>query len=55
MTASAATPCGPSPATAWGRFNELLPAELLSDLDPKAAQAACAPWVVTWLLVFQRL
>jgi hypothetical protein len=32
-----------------------LPAKLLNDLDPKAAQAAYTPWVVTWLLVYQRL
>jgi hypothetical protein len=28
---------------------------LLNDLDPKAAQTAYTPWVVTWLLVYQRL
>jgi hypothetical protein len=28
---------------------------LLNDLDPKSSQAAYTPFVVTWLLVFQRL
>jgi hypothetical protein len=28
---------------------------LLNDLDPRAPQAAYTPWVVTWLLVYQRL
>jgi hypothetical protein len=55
MTASAATPSDPGPPTAWDLFAKLLPAKLLNDLDPRAAQAAYTPWVVTWLLVFQRL
>src|SRR5215472_2184994 len=55
MAASAAIPAAPQPATAWDLFNKLLPPRLLNDLDPKAAQAAYTPWVVTWLLVFQRL
>jgi hypothetical protein len=55
MTPAAATPCDSSPTTSWDLFHKLLPAKLLNDLDPKAAQAAYTPWVVTWLLVFQRL
>jgi hypothetical protein len=45
----------PAPRTAWELFQRLLPPRLLNDLDPKAAQTAYTPWVVTWLLVFQRL
>jgi hypothetical protein len=36
-------------------FRRLLPADILNDLDPKAAQTAYTPFVVTWLLVYQRL
>jgi hypothetical protein len=39
----------------WQLFRQLLPAKLLNDLDPKASQTAYTAWVVTWLLVFQRL
>lgn len=39
----------------WQLFAKLLPPKLLNDLDPKAPQTAYTPWVVTWLLVFQRL
>jgi IS4 transposase len=45
----------PAPRSAWELFQQLLPPRLLNDLDPKAAQTAYTPWVVTWLLVFQRL
>jgi Transposase DDE domain len=55
MTASVAVPADPQASTAWDLFHKLLPAKLLNDLDPKAPQAAYTPWVVTWLLVFQRL
>jgi hypothetical protein len=32
-----------------------LPAALLNDLAPKAPQTVYTPWVVTWLLLYQRL
>ena len=32
-----------------------MPSQLLDDLDPKATQAVYTPWVVTWLLIYQRL
>lgn len=44
-----------APLAEWQLFQRLLPASILNDLDPKAAQAAYTPYVVTWLLVFQRL
>jgi hypothetical protein len=43
------------PASEWDVFRSLLPPRLLDDLDPKAAQAVYTPWVVTWLLIYQRL
>lgn len=45
----------PVPLPDWQFFRKLLPLQLLDDLDPKAPQAAYTPWVVTWLLVYQRL
>jgi hypothetical protein len=39
----------------WLLFQKLLPPRLLNDLDPKPPQAAYTPYVVTWLMVFQRL
>src|SRR3954470_11083879 len=54
MTASPA-PAPSSPPSEWDLFNQLLPAKLLNDLDPRAPQAAYTPFVVTWLLLFQRL
>lgn len=45
----------PPPTLEWDLFRKLLPPRLLNDLDPKAAQAVYTPWVVTWLLVYQRL
>lgn len=44
----------PEPAE-WQLFRQLLPAAILNDLDPAAPQAAYTPWVVTWLLIYQRL
>jgi hypothetical protein len=41
--------------TAWEFFQRLLPPPLLNNLDPKAPQAAYTPFVVTWLLIYQRL
>lgn len=55
MSTAALTRSTPADPTAWDLFHRLLPAKLLNDLDPKAPQAAYTPWVVTWLLVFQRL
>jgi hypothetical protein len=51
MTASA----DPATTTTWDLFRQLLPAHLLNDLDPRAPQAIYTPWVVTWLMVYQRL
>jgi hypothetical protein len=45
----------PKPTSEWDLFAKLLPPKLLNDLDPRAAQTVYTPWVVTWLLVFQRL
>jgi Transposase DDE domain len=45
----------PTPPSEWHLFQKLFPSPLLNALDPKAPQAAYTPWVVTWLLVFQRL
>jgi hypothetical protein len=61
LSRSAARPFSPAAAPApalpadWLLFHTLLPAPLLNDLAPKAPQAAYTPWVVTWLLVYQRL
>ncbi len=44
-----------APLSEWQLFHKLLPASLLNDLDPKPPQAAYTPWVVTWLLIYQRL
>lgn len=41
--------------SAWELFREVLPPKLLNEMEPKAPQAAYTPWVVTWLLVYQRL
>jgi hypothetical protein len=53
LTTPAAPP--PDPAASWEHFRQLLPADYLNALDPKAAQAAYTPFVVVWLLVYQRL
>jgi len=53
MTAPIPTP--PAPAASWEHFRQLLPADSLNALDPKAAQAAYTPFVVVWLFVYQRL
>jgi hypothetical protein len=45
----------PQHTSTWDLFRSVLPPALLNDLDRKAPQAAYTPWVVTWLLVFQRL
>jgi hypothetical protein len=55
MTAPQATVATPAPGASWRLFEKLLPAHLLNDLDPKPPQAVYTPWVVTWLLVYQRL
>jgi hypothetical protein len=51
-------PPEPAPAAAstpWDCFCNLLPAALLDQLDPQAAQTVYLPSVVTWLLIYQRL
>ncbi len=51
------TPQSP-PATAtseWQVFQSLLTPQLLNQLQPTPPQTAYTPWVVTWLLVYQRL
>jgi hypothetical protein len=55
MPPAAANPKAGAAPTAWELFQQLLPPACLNDLDAKAAQAAYTAWVVTWLLVFQRL
>src|SRR5215213_5375895 len=52
---AAALPSPAVPLPEWPLFRKLLPAPLLNDLDPPAPQAAYTPWVVTWLLLYQRL
>ena len=42
-------------ASAWELFRRRLPPKLLNDLHPKAPQAVSTPWVVTGLLLDQRL
>jgi hypothetical protein len=42
----------PSP---WDLFRDLLPRQQIDAIDEPAAQAVYTPFVVTWLLVFQRL
>jgi IS4 transposase len=54
-TAPPPKPPAAPPSPEWGLFQKLLPPRLLNDLDPKAPQTAYTPWVVTWLLVYQRL
>jgi len=51
---SAAPPVSPH-LSEWQLFRKLLPASILNDLDPAAPQAAYTPWIVTWLMIFQRL
>src|SRR6266516_309409 len=55
MILPAAKRSAPQSISEWDLFRKLLPPRLLNDLDPKAAQAAYTPWVVTWLLIYQRL
>lgn len=47
----------PAPSTpcAWDLFQSVLPPQFINSRDPRAAQAVYTPWVVLWLLVFQRL
>jgi hypothetical protein len=40
---------------AWQAFQQVLPREHFDRLAPAAAQALYTPWVVTWLLVYQRI
>src|SRR5262245_33958524 len=52
---------GASPALAaeleraWQAFRQVLPKEYIDPLDAAAPQALYTPWVVTWLLVYQRI
>jgi hypothetical protein len=39
----------------WDLFHQLLPAEALNNLDSKAAQTVYTPFVIIWLLIYQRL
>lgn len=39
----------------WEVFRTLLTPEALNNLSPPAPQAVYTPWIVTWLLVYQRL
>lgn len=48
-------PPAAGPVCAWNLFQRLLPADSLNALDPKAPQAVYTPFVVTGLLVYQRL
>jgi len=46
----------PTPASSqWQVFQTILNPQLLNDLHPTASQAVYTPWIVTWLLVYQRL
>src|SRR3954462_14826924 len=45
----------PAPPCAWQVFQSLLAPEALNQLQPAPPQTAYTPWVVTWLLVYQRL
>jgi hypothetical protein len=55
MQLPTAAPHLPAPLSEWHLFHKLLPTSLLNDLDPAAPQTAYTPWIVTWLLIFQRL
>lgn len=39
----------------WALFQKLLPPYLLNDLDPRGKTTVYTAWVVTWLLIYQRL
>jgi hypothetical protein len=44
-----------SVSSEWQVFRTILTPELLNELQPHAPQCVYTPWVVTWLLVYQRL
>ena len=48
-------PCPEPMPSEWQVFRTLLPPEVLNTLHPPAPQAVYTPWVVAWLLVYQRL
>lgn len=54
-------PSPPAPAAAtqlaqaWKAFQQVLPREFFDPLDPAPPQTLYTPWVVTWLLVYQRI
>jgi hypothetical protein len=41
--------------SAWTTFRKLLPPEFFDPFDPAPAQTLYTPWVVTWLVIYQRL
>jgi hypothetical protein len=45
----------PAAPSSWGLFRDLLPREEVDALDPPAAHTVYTPFVLLWLLVFQRL
>ena len=53
MSTPQSTPAVASPE--WELFHALLAPALLNELQPTPPQTAYTPWVVTWLLVYQRL
>ena len=55
MTALAPPPRTATPSPECDLFYRLLPAEAVNALDPRAPQAVYTPWVVLWLLLYQRL
>jgi Transposase DDE domain len=40
---------------AWKTFQQVLPRETLDPLDPAPPQTLYTPWIVSWLLVYQRI
>jgi hypothetical protein len=40
---------------AWQAFQRVLPPEFFDPLDPAPPQTLYTPWVVTWLLLYQRI
>jgi hypothetical protein len=40
---------------AWKTFQHVLPPEYVNPLDPAPPQTLYTPWVVSWLLVYQRI
>ena len=55
MTAPDTPPHAATPSLECDLFGRLLPADALNALDPRGPQAVYTPWVVLWLLLYQRL